>query len=198
MAERKIQVPTPEGKMVDGMDVPIERSDERWSEFTLEDGTVIRAKINIASAVRVDGQYDTRGQPVYILNTSPTVSIINVPERLKRRFSKMDIPIEPTTTEAYIANANILHGMKGVWGVASSEEDAVPSEPYRIMDFIIQTVGGAATTNTPTYPFFPDWFRFQELISQWRRERGATSSITKMAMCPSYQRIIAMGKEPFL
>lgn len=84
MAERKIQVPTPEGKMVDGMDVPIERSDERWSEFTLEDGTVIRAKINIASAVRVDGQYDTRGQPVYILNTSPTVSIINVPERLKK------------------------------------------------------------------------------------------------------------------
>lgn len=106
----------------------------------------------------------------------------------------MDIPIEPTTTEAYIAAANILRGMKGVWGVASSEEDAVPSEPYRIMDFIIQTVGGAATTNTPTYPFFPDWFRFQELISQWRRERGATSSITKMAMCPSYQRIIAMGE----
>ena len=52
MAERKIQVQTPEGVMADGMDVPIERSDERWSEFTLRMGLSSGAKINIASAVR--------------------------------------------------------------------------------------------------------------------------------------------------
>ena len=34
---------------------------------------------------------------------------------------------------------------------------------------------------------------FQQLASQWRIERGATSSITQMAMCSSYQRIIGMG-----
>lgn len=36
---------------------------------------------------------------------------------------------------------------------------------------------------------------FQQLASQWRSERGATSSITQMAMCPSYQRIIGMGEK---
>jgi hypothetical protein len=34
---------------------------------------------------------------------------------------------------------------------------------------------------------------FERLRQQWHEERGATSSITEMAMCPSYQRIIAMG-----
>src|SRR5438874_1248910 len=36
-----------------------------------------------------------------------------------------------------------------------------------------------------------DFHRLKEL---WRKERGATSSITAMAVCPSYQRIVAMGK----
>lgn len=39
----------------------------------------------------------------------------------------------------------------------------------------------------------PAWFEFHRLVSAWHNERGATSSITKMAMCPSYQRIIGMG-----
>ena len=36
---------------------------------------------------------------------------------------------------------------------------------------------------------------FHVLVEAWRTERGATSSITKMATCPSYQRIIAMGEK---
>jgi len=46
----------------------------------------------------------------------------------------------------------------------------------------------------------PDALKFLGLVSQWRQERGAISSITKMAMCPSYQRIIAMGERviPFI
>ena len=35
-----------------------------------------------------------------------------------------------------------------------------------------------------------DFHRLKEL---WRQERGAKSSITAMAVCLSYQRIIAMG-----
>lgn len=40
----------------------------------------------------------------------------------------------------------------------------------------------------------PDWFEFHRLKELWRRERGATSSITIMATCPSYQGIIGMGE----
>ncbi len=37
--------------------------------------------------------------------------------------------------------------------------------------------------------------RFQRLVEEWRRERGAMSSITEMAMLHPYQSIIGMGEE---
>ncbi len=39
------------------------------------------------------------------------------------------------------------------------------------------------------------WQRFRVLTENWRKERGITSSVTKMAMCPSYQRIISMDEK---
>ena len=43
-------------------------------------------------------------------------------------------------------------------------------------------------------------FKFQDLVRQWRNQRGVTSSITEMAMLPPYQKIIGMGKDaiPFI
>lgn len=38
-----------------------------------------------------------------------------------------------------------------------------------------------------------DWMVFQNLVDEWHRERGPASSVTQMATCLSYQRIIAMG-----
>jgi hypothetical protein len=34
---------------------------------------------------------------------------------------------------------------------------------------------------------------FQELFSQWKKQRGTTSSINDMILCPAYQKIIGMG-----
>lgn len=34
---------------------------------------------------------------------------------------------------------------------------------------------------------------FKQLVDQWHEERGATSSITEMVLCPAYQSIIGMG-----
>lgn len=35
---------------------------------------------------------------------------------------------------------------------------------------------------------------FQLLLEKWRVERGATSSISEIVMCPAYQEIIGMGQ----
>ena len=40
----------------------------------------------------------------------------------------------------------------------------------------------------------PDQVMFNNFLENWHKERGATSSITEMAMCPSYQNIIGMGR----
>jgi hypothetical protein len=71
--------------MVEGVEVPVEESTEKWSEYRLEDGTVLRAKLTIISAVRVEGQYDPQGNPVYTLNMTPTMAIIESPQHLKQK-----------------------------------------------------------------------------------------------------------------
>lgn len=38
-----------------------------------------------------------------------------------------------------------------------------------------------------------DVFEFRGLMERWHEERGVSSSITSMALCPAYQEIIAMG-----
>ena len=39
---------------------------------------------------------------------------------------------------------------------------------------------------------------FRALTKEWHVERGVSSSITEIAMCPAYQRIIAMGEPAVL
>lgn len=39
-----------------------------------------------------------------------------------------------------------------------------------------------------------DQFQFSRLAKKWLEERGVSSSTSEIALCPSYQRIIAMGE----
>ena len=62
-------------------------------------------------------------------------------------------------------------------------------------------VTGAWTSSTLVYtglwgpiPSSASW-QFDQLVSRWHQERGAESSVTKIAMCPAYQKIIAMGPD---
>ncbi len=84
---RRLKVPGPNNTQVDGTEVLIDESSEKWSEFTLEDGTVFRGRVSIVSAVRVDDQYDAEGNPLYVLNTTPQIAIISVPDDLKKKAS---------------------------------------------------------------------------------------------------------------
>ena len=86
MAERKVQVPFM-GKIVDGVEVPVEESTERWSEIKLEDGTMIRVKQSVASVIRVDGTYDAEGNPLYVVRSAPSVAVVHVDERLRRKLN---------------------------------------------------------------------------------------------------------------
>jgi hypothetical protein len=51
-----------------------------------------------------------------------------------------------------------------------------------------------AGDRSPKCPVISDAALFQRLVHQWHQERGATSSITDMILCTSYQRIIGMGE----
>jgi hypothetical protein len=87
MAERKTKVKLqPTGQEVDAFEVPVEESTERWSELKLEDGTMLRVKINVITVHRVPDTWDPQGNPFYVLNMAPVIAIVEAPERLRKKL----------------------------------------------------------------------------------------------------------------
>ena len=86
MAERrvKIQIP-PSNEKVDGVEVDVDEALEKWSEVKLTDGSVIRVKVTVASAVRVEGRWDQDGNPQYIIKGSQTMVVASAPETLRKK-----------------------------------------------------------------------------------------------------------------
>ena len=58
-------------------DVPITRAEERFNEYELEDGSLLRVKNVPHSILRVEGQFNSDGKPVYLVLTSPVVAVIH-------------------------------------------------------------------------------------------------------------------------
>jgi hypothetical protein len=83
----KVNLQGTSGPEVEGTEVQILESTERWSEFSLDDGTILRVKMTLLSAVRVDGMYDPEGNPQYVINMAPIISVKSSPEELRKRES---------------------------------------------------------------------------------------------------------------
>jgi hypothetical protein len=86
MPEKKIRIPfpTPMSPQVDGNEVLVKESSEKWSQFELEDGTVMRIKPAVMSAIRIDGHYDQEGNPAYAVKAGQIISIVSSPEHLRK------------------------------------------------------------------------------------------------------------------
>lgn len=85
MADRKTKVQlVPGGPFVDGVEILVDESSEKWSEYKLEDGTTIRLKQVLMEVIRTS-QYDPEGNPLYTIKAQPILSILDVPEKLKRK-----------------------------------------------------------------------------------------------------------------
>jgi hypothetical protein len=88
MTERKTRVQVPGGAFLDAVEVSVESSSEKWSEYTLQDGSQIRIKQALIEVARVIDQYDAEGNPLYHVKAQPILTIISAPERLKKKPTK--------------------------------------------------------------------------------------------------------------
>lgn len=84
---RKRRIPGPNGELMDALEVGFRTSGEYWSEYLLDDGTVIRLKPVVLSVMRLEGQYDNEGQPGYAVKTNNVV-VISAPEDLMQGGSE--------------------------------------------------------------------------------------------------------------
>jgi hypothetical protein len=72
-----------QGRDVDGLEVRFRSNHEEWNDYTLEDGTSIRMKAVVSEVIRLDGEYDGEGNPVYLVK-STNVLVTKAPDNLKR------------------------------------------------------------------------------------------------------------------
>lgn len=70
------------GRLVPGASVEAVESTERWSEYLLEDGTVLKMKLVITNIYRLDDERDSMGNPVYVVGSS-NVLAVDAPEGLR-------------------------------------------------------------------------------------------------------------------
>ena len=84
MADKKtkIQVPGIAGT-VDATEVAVDESTERWTDIKLADGTEIRIKTVVLGVLRLEGQYDPDGNPLYQVKANQVMTV-NAPEHLRK------------------------------------------------------------------------------------------------------------------
>jgi hypothetical protein len=81
--KRQVELPPPFGR-VEATEVGFRSSGENWNEYLADDGTVIRVKLVVTEVLRVDGQYDSSGNPLYVVQ-STNVTSISAPENLRKQ-----------------------------------------------------------------------------------------------------------------
>ncbi len=82
---KNIQILGSDGKKQSATIVEVEQSIDRWSDITLTDGTVLKAKPIIIDVERLDGEYDHDGNPVYNVKNQLFITVVSTPDDLKKR-----------------------------------------------------------------------------------------------------------------
>ena len=78
-----MKVRLPNGSEVEATNVDFETMHEDWSEYKLDDGTVMKFKTVISSIIRTENYDPMTGDPVYHVR-STNILRVKVPDELKR------------------------------------------------------------------------------------------------------------------
>nr|EES53152.1 MAG: protein of unknown function [Leptospirillum ferrodiazotrophum] len=84
MTEKNFKIPL-FGHDVEVVEVPILNSTEGFNDYELGDGSKIRLKIVATSILRLVGQFNADGDPIYIVKNGQVVTVLQAPEALRRK-----------------------------------------------------------------------------------------------------------------
>jgi hypothetical protein len=83
MPPRKRKITLPDGRDGEGILIPVNASTENWNEYFLDDGSVLRMKVVVTEVMRVEGEYDQNGNPLYFTQSMNILSV-SAPDELLR------------------------------------------------------------------------------------------------------------------
>ena len=74
MASHKIKIQYA-GREADALPMEVNQSSEKWNEYLLEDGTVLKMKLILKKILRVENEFDAEGNPVYVMQTTNVTAV---------------------------------------------------------------------------------------------------------------------------
>ncbi len=69
------------GREAEATPVDVVQSNEKWIDYLLDDGAVIRFKPVLKKALRIEGELDPEGNPVYMMQHANIMSVSTPPNQ---------------------------------------------------------------------------------------------------------------------
>ena len=66
----------PKGKIIDVLS-----ANERWNEYKLADGNLLRVKVIVTKVIKIEGQTDPQGNPTYFFQSQCVSQVLNPEEQ---------------------------------------------------------------------------------------------------------------------
>jgi len=82
--KKRIRVGPGPGGEIEGTRVAVTGQQEYWNTYLLEDGSKIRLKVVVKDILRIDGEYDPEGNPLYVLKSQQVLDV-DSPDDLQRQ-----------------------------------------------------------------------------------------------------------------
>ncbi len=71
-----VKVQSPSGRLVEAVQVDFDADAEPWATYTLSDGSVIKVRVTLKNVLRLEGEFDQGGNPVYMVGTDAAMRVV--------------------------------------------------------------------------------------------------------------------------
>src|SRR5437879_644738 len=69
-------------RQVEAEQVDFESKAEPWSSYELTDGTILKVRVILTGVLRIEGEYDQSGNPIYVVSSQNVVQA-NAPKKIR-------------------------------------------------------------------------------------------------------------------
>jgi hypothetical protein len=69
-------------RQVDAEQVDFDAKAEPWAAYELSDGTMLKMRVILTGVMRIEGEYDQSGNPIYVVSSQNVVQA-NAPKKLR-------------------------------------------------------------------------------------------------------------------
>src|SRR5881628_4240987 len=83
---------------VESLNLDFEAKSEPWVTYDLSDGTVLKIRTLVTGVMRMEGEHDPVGNPLYNVSTQIVIRVVNAPKELRGSPTGASTPPGRTST----------------------------------------------------------------------------------------------------